>query len=289
MHSQVKIIEVHDNYVDVDTNDPVGHGTTVANLITVTAHEVSLSTFQAIGTIEEDGETIPSGNRGDTIQAIVDAGEAGVDILNLSIGIPHECGGVCSLSREAELVAEVDNVCIVAATGNHDESIGRVGVHCPALNDSVVGVGGYISICTAQIVQDDSSRQWWVENDGIIGPFCGQRGCSPNENCEGNREENPWQGNVSFHNCAPDVLAPVIEVYGNSTKNVHVQSGTSFATPLVSGLVAGILGDLQEKGIKPPAKEVRKAVGLGSTPLDQGGYNKFDMEGTWDWILQNYS
>lgn len=287
IRSHYDIIGVHDDYIDTDSRDTVGHGTTVTDLITNTAPEASFSTFQVIGNAE--GESEPGGHRSNLIQAIQDAAEKGVDVLNLSLGVVHECGGRCAVSREAKLAADHDDVCVIAATGNQDDSVGRTGVHCPALSDSVIGVGGYYPICGNEIVRDESSEQWWLENEEIVGPFCGHRGCCSESSCEENRKDVLWERNISFHNTAPDVLAPVLEVHGNSLEEITVQAGTSFGTPLVVGLIAGILGDLAQSGTVPSIGKIRQAVRYSSTEIDEGGYNKFDAEETREWLTEECS
>lgn len=271
---------IHDDYISSENGDPVGHGTTVLDIIGPLVQNSTFSTFQVISKDEAEEVTRFQGNRGNTAQAIADAADADVDVLNMSAGVAHECRGLCTISREAELAANVDGVCIVAATGNKMENqIERVGVHCPALSDPVIGVGGYLPKCTAEIYRGEESDQWWLENDTIHGPFCGQVGdCCPGGNCEENRQEKIWGGNISFHNAAPDVLAPVLDVSGSSLSDIQIQAGTSFAAPLVSGLIAGILGDLYELGNEPSIEEIQNAVRHTGTPIDDGGYTKLNTE-----------
>lgn len=281
---------IHDGYVSHDDDDPIGHGTDVLNIITSLVPESSFSTFQIMDVKEEagDDEREFGATRGDLADAIADAAEQGTDILNLSVGITHECNGLCAVSREAELAAEVDDVCIVAATGNKEEDqIGRVGVHCPALSDSVIGVGGYLPLCNADIDRSDESEQWWVENDTIHGPFCGQRGCCPSSSCEESRNEVLWPGNISFHNAAPDVLAPVLEVHGSSLTNVHIQAGTSFAAPIISGLLACTLGGLLALDKRPELEEIHNAVRYTGAQDDIDGYAKFNHEAVWNYLSPN--
>ena len=238
------------------------------------AYNAHFSTFQAINK-GEDENAVYGGNRGETVQAIADATEADVDVLNISAGIPHECGGRCILSREAKLAAEIDNVCIVAAIGNQDnETVEKEGVNCPALLDSVIGVGGYVPTCEADIDRGKQSSQWWLENGNIIGPFCGQTGdCCSDEICETNRKEEPWKANVSFHNAAPDVLAPVIDINGSSLSEMTFQVGTSFAAPIISALLARMLGELDEI---PSVDKIQKSIRLTGKQLDESDLIKMD-------------
>jgi subtilisin family serine protease len=283
IRSQMEVIKVHNDYLDCDDSDPRGHGTSVIGSIADIMGNVSLSTFQAIG---PSGDGHPS----DVTQAVIDAGSAGVDILNLSLGIPHECRGLCSLSREAEIVANVDDVCIIAATGNNDDSPGREGVNCPALSDATVGVAGCVTLCDHEIVYTDDSGQWWLEDDGEpLGPFCGGVDCCEGSPCSQYQNEVLWPGNVSFHNAAPNVVAPVTELRGTTLDDIQARAGTSFAAPLVTALLGGILGDLKLRGVRPSSDTIRNGVKYGSTELNGDSYNKFDMKETWDWFCDEHS
>jgi hypothetical protein len=270
------------DYVDHDQTDPIGHGRNVFDIIATQNPNATFSTFQIIDEHETEDGTKWAGSRSDTIQAIVDAAEAGVDVLNISAGTYHDCYGFCSLCREAELAVRGDDMTIVAATGNSDNSNTRIGVHCPATNDAVIGVGGYLSHCTEPLIRGEDSGQWWLDGDEINGPFCGQNGCCSTEACLDNRREVPWPGNVSYHNAAPNVLAPVIYILGADTDSIQPQIGTSFAAPLVSGCLVGIICELQEHGITPEAEEISTSVRMSATEIDEGDCPKFDAEGTWE-------
>lgn len=272
----------HNDYLDHDENDPIGHGSDVLSTISMLAYNSHFSTFQAINK-EEVENAVYGGNRGAVVDAIADAVDAEVDIVNISAGIPHECGGHCLLGREAKLAAEIDNLCIVAATGNQDnKTVERQGVNCPALIDSVIGVGGYVPVCSADIDRSKQSNQWWLENGDIIGPFCGQNGdCCTDESCETNRKEIPWKANVSFHNTAPDVLAPVIDINGTSLSEMTFQTGTSFAAPIISALLARIMGELDEI---PSVEDIQKAIRLTGNQLDESDLIKMDETATRDYL-----
>jgi hypothetical protein len=284
MKEQLDICNVRDDYIDQDQADPANHGIAVFDIISSCAPKSSFSTYQVIDAQETEDGLKHGGNRGDVIQAINDAAGDGVDLLNLSIGIAHECNGLCSLSRETELAVNVDEVCAISATGNYEEGLDRPGVNCPALLDDVIGVGGYMPRCSADLARTADSGQWWLENGSLIGPFCGQEGCCPGNSCEDHRKEVLWDGNVSFHNAAPDVLAPVLDISGSSLSNIHFQAGTSFAAPMVTGFLAGILGDLLIQGIEPSVEEIRNAVRFTSEGIDVGDYHKFSAMGTRNYL-----
>lgn len=267
---------VYDDYVPGDEPDPLGHGTRVFDIITSIAPQATFSNFQVLGQFEEDGEVVDGGERSALISGIWDAADAGVDVLNLSLGEKHTCHGLCAVNREAELAVETEHMTIVAATGNKDGSDNRHGVSCPAMDDAVIGVGGYIPRCGQPIQRSDSSSQWWLEGDEIVGPLCGQLGCCNDGDCNEYRNETEWEGNVFFHNAAPDILAPCIDIYGSNTESLSFQIGTSFAAPLVSGLLGRILSDLQIDGVEPTPDEVRNAIIATGNEIDIGDYRKFN-------------
>jgi len=277
---------IYTGYVSHDERDPIGHGTAVFDILASLCSDATYSIFQVIE-VEQNGDNLAvGGNRAETAQAVADAAESGVDMLNMSVGIPHDCDGLCVLSREVELAKEVDDVCIVVAAGNQEkEPIERIGVHCPALSESTISVAGYLPNCTADIDTSDESQQWWVENETIHGPFCGQQGgCTGDRGCENNRNEVLWEGNVSFHNEAPDVVAPVLEVSGTALDEVRIQAGTSFAAPLVTASLASIVADLAAAEVEPSADEIQAAVQYKSQEIDDGGYHKLDAGGVWDFL-----
>lgn len=147
--------------------------------------------------------------------------------------------------------------------------------------EEAVGIGGFVSRCTADLIDTDDSGQYWIRNDQVRGPFCGQRGCSPERSCADYRYEKPWAGNVTFRNTTPEALAPVHHPAGTEEAPV-LQSGTSFGTPIVCGFLASIAGDLLEGGISPGPAEIHTAVKRGVADIDEGEIGKFQAGKTWD-------
>lgn len=266
------IKEVHDAYTSSDLPDTANHGTPVLWNLVKFAPRASYSTFQIIDRWEENGEIQTGANRGNTIDAIIDAVDSGVDLLNLSIGIDHDCGGNCNLSRELNEVIDKQGVCAIAAAGNRENLDERPGVHCPAIADSVISVGGYIPRCTYDLVEDDDSNQWWLQSDGVIGPFCGQNGCCNGVSCDDYQYDSLWSGNVSFHNAAPDILAPPISIRGTSLDDIELQMGTSFSVPLVTGILSAIVSDLRDEGITTSIDKLQFATKNAATPIDDDYY-----------------
>ena len=146
--------------------------------------------------------------------------------------------------------------------------------------NEVIGIGGFVSRCRNDLVDTDEPGQYWVRTpNDLVGPFCGQRGCGRGDTCRTYRYEKPWQGNVSFHNAVPDVLAPVHHAGGSETAPI-LQSGTSFGVPVVAGVLATLRSDLAEHGSEPSPAELRHAIALGATDIDEGAVPKFDARQT---------
>lgn len=224
--------------------------------------------------------------RGNLVAAIADASNGDQELVNLSLGIHHsdhnhgDCGGKCRIAEETRLAID-SGTTVIAAAGNRKQE-DALATHCPALLEDVVGIGGFVSRCTAKLVKTDESGQYWVyQPDGLHGPFCGQHGCSQTSRCTANRYEQPWQGNVLFHNAAPEVLAPIHHPAGTKEDPI-LQSGTSFGTGVVTGILAALLGDLSTTDVQPTPAELHRAVRNGSASIDRGQIGKFDAEGTWD-------
>lgn len=266
-------IGVQRNYVEDDTPDTTNHGGDVFEVLGYFAPDAVFDLYRVVAA---DGTT----KRGTLVDAIADASRHGVDILNLSVGVHHQeepdgdCGGHCRVADETRLAIEAGTT-VVSATGNREQD-DSLAVHCPALLDGAVGVGGFVARCRHDLLETRESGQYWVRNDDLRGPFCGQRDCSPTDRCSEYRYEYPWRGNVSFHNAAPDVLAPVHHPAGSDTEPV-LQSGTSFGTPVVSGSLAAIIGDLDDD---PDPRDLVRAVRLGANAIDEGDLGKFDGERT---------
>jgi len=69
-------------------------------------------------------------------------------------------------------------------------------------------------------------------------------------------------------------VAPGYQVMAaNNEGGYSLRTGTSFAAPHISGLIALVLGSLQDSDIAGNrAEQVRQTLELASSPLDMGGY-----------------
>ncbi|WP_425607744.1 S8/S53 family peptidase [Natrinema salsiterrestre] len=270
-------INRRENYIATELGDTTGHGSDVLEILGYFAQNAEFNLYRVIA---RNGKA----KRSNIADAVADASQHGIDLLNLSVGVfhardeDHDCGGNCTIASETKLAIEAGTT-VVVANGNRGSDDTKAS-HFPALIDESIGVGGFVSRCTAPLLDHRDSGQYWIRSSELDGPYCGQRGCESSRSCSEHRFEQPWRGNVSFHNAAPDVLAPVHTPVRTDTGPL-LQKGTSFGTPVVVGLLACILGDLLELGARPSPSAIRNAVRTGATEIDEGPIPKFDAQETW--------
>ena len=124
-----RLVEGHNYIADAadpdDTTDEYGHGTRVAGLIAAAAPEAEIVPLKIT-----NGGSINISQLCAAIYGGID--DYGCDVLNLSLGVPHERE---SLRRAVEYAAR-KGVVVVAATGND----GTGEIYYPAAYDSVIGV-----------------------------------------------------------------------------------------------------------------------------------------------------
>lgn len=141
---------------------------------------------------------------GNVIIALDDAIDQGADIINMSIQFNRQCRGDCDLCRYVNSVVDY-GIPVFAAAGNFGQSRGRYStIACPGAAERAVTIGA-------------------------IGP-------------NGKISDTSSQGQPGFQK--PNLLAPgsirVMMQYKTGNK-IEPNSGTSFSTPLVTGVVASLL------------------------------------------------
>lgn len=195
------------------------------------ARVISYRTLTTSGGSEEgDDEPMPLGP---TIEAVIDAVERGVDVINLSLVVDGRTPGVEELGAAIELALS-RGIIVVAASGNTDQIQGSLAY--PASFEGVISVGA-------------SNRA-----DGA--------------------------SDVSQYGATVDVGAPGDKLIalspsrGDASRGVQSQvysqpiSGTSFAAPIVSGVVALMIERQAADGLAPltPAEVKQRLVETADPP-----------------------
>lgn len=145
----VNIIDGHKKFVgdfleiDDSPNDEVGHGTHVSGILGAQGRKMSTGVvpdctivpIKVLGSYKKEGGTIGAGTVGDINAGIKYAVDQGVDVINMSLGIKHEGGG---LPHERVIdYAKENGVTVVAASGND----GTRELYFPGANPYVLAVG----------------------------------------------------------------------------------------------------------------------------------------------------
>ncbi|MCX6345994.1 MAG: S8 family serine peptidase [Armatimonadetes bacterium] len=224
-----KIIPGYNAILDddpADTYDDVGHGTEVAGVAAaMTDNEIGMAGVCWGGKLmpvkiikitgeDEWGLPIASGNDADGAAGIIWAADHGAKIINMSFGgYLADVGGSESIIQDAVNYAWSQGCVLVGGSGNDD--MGGVGApFYPACYDSVIAVGA-----------SDEDRTRCDANDWGGGLFGG-----------GASNFGPWLDVVAPGN---NMLSTVNmdPGYGCGYYDAGL-AGTSFATPVVSGVAA---------------------------------------------------
>lgn len=205
--------------IDDIPDDKVGHGTHVAGIIGSYGYKMSIGVapectiipIKVLGALNSNGTVVGAGLIDDINSGIKYAVDNGADIINMSLGIKHNGGGI---PHEDVIKYALDNnVTVVAASGND----GKKDKYFPGALEGVIAVGA-------------------SDNIGYIAPF------------------STYGGHVS-------VTAPGVNIYSSFLNNGYaLSSGTSQASPFVSGTVALLKSFAHTKGKKIGNELIRKIL-----------------------------
>ena len=195
---------------DNDTDDPgVGHGSHVAGILVAAGHRMHIGVaprcrllpVRVLGAYRRDGDLIGAGQVDDINQGIAWAAEQGASVINMSLGVRHDKGG---LPHEAVVAyARRKGAVVVAASGND----GTDRLYYPGALPGVLAVGA-------------------TDDAGQVTAF------------------STWGEQV-------DLVAPGTDVYSAFLDDGYAYaSGTSQATPFVSGAAALMRSVARERGIR---------------------------------------
>lgn len=240
------------DYVNNDDTpaDDRGHGTHVAGIAAATSNNGSGIAGVAGGAkimplkvLNEEG----LGESSDVIEAIYDAVENGADLINLSLGIDS----YSKLLEDAVNYAYDHGVLVVAASGNES-------------NHWVGNVKGNLNY-------PDDSKHSEAYTNPVAYPAA-----LPAALAVGALDYYPETGFIvaDFSNIGPelDVVAPGVDIYSTYTNDAYAfDSGTSMATPFVTGLAARILAaDPSLLALNDGSRSSRLTNILTETALDLG-------------------
>lgn len=212
---------------DSDPYDDYGHGTHVAGIIGANGTIMGVAPgveFLAVKACDSVGDCALS----DIIESIEWATNNGADIISMSLGgsysdVIQGNTGKDSTSLAAEAAVASGKIVVVAG-GNHGPGISTLAV--PGASENMITVGN---------IDDQGTIE---QTDDVIATSSGR-------------------GPSAFGRLDPDVVAPGQLIYSTYPDNDYqTMSGTSMATPHVSGVIALMLE--QNSSLTP--SEVRKII-----------------------------
>lgn len=284
-----------ENYVQSVKPDthPSDHGAVVTDIASSFAPGGTLKPYRVVrdlSKIRKKQKLIPNGK---ILNALQDAASDNTDLVNLSIGVLHDnepgrtCGGYCPFALDIKNIVTSNELPLVVAAGNAGQDDPK-DIHCPAMLNQTIAVGGMISVCRKDPIDTKSAGHCWTRPNpadpyNIRGPLCGQRGCGNGASCDDHCFEYQWSGNVSFRHTTPDILAPVhYPVEMTNQPGANFRGGTSYAAPIVTALLGEIISELNQQGTTVSPTRLRQAIQNSGSPIPDGSVRKFDHRGTRD-------
>jgi cyanobactin maturation PatA/PatG family protease len=261
--SKAKITKLESLVSDIAENGPSAHhGTHVASLIfgqrDSPIRGVSPGCRGLVIPVFADGpnDSVAPCSQIDLAHAITKAVEQGAHVINISGGELEPSGEPHPLLARAVRLCAESNVLIVAAAGND----GCPCLHVPASVSSTLAVG---AMDAQGLPLDFSNWGQMYQNNGVLALGDKLLGAVP---CE-----------VATKTCGVDT-----------------KSGTSFATPIVTGIAALLLSIQRQRGGKPDPHAVREAILQSARPclpsegLDCSRYlrGRLNIEGAYNLVTK---
>jgi len=276
---------------DSSTSDKFGHGTHVAGLIGGTGASSGAANGYAatyagmapnvnlinLRVLDQNGLGTDSQVIAAIQQAISLKNNYNIRVINMSLGRPVFESYTLDPVDQAVEAAWKAGIVVVAAAGNTGRFLptngfGTIGV--PANDPAVITVGATMTEQTATRVDDK------IASYSSKGPTAIDHIVKPDLVAPGNR-----QASLRVAGSTLDTLFPQYEVWpSNGTSRYYVLSGTSMATPIVSGAVALMLQ--QTPSLTPDQVKARlmktawKGFGQYSSSSDSSGNfysNEYDL------------
>lgn len=279
-----------ERFIDSEEPRTTPHGLLVFSILRFFSPEADFSFYQAVR--EDEMMSIDAFSL-----AVRAAINEEIDVLNVSAGIYLEgCSGHCQFCTAVQRAVD-SGITVVAAAGNQRPGESPERVNCPATREQAIAVSGMEVDCPAEVDREGaiisdgskSSGPYWVrKQDGVDynpnaveGPFCGQRNCVHGTDCLRRNNEVPWDANVRPKPDKPDVAAPVQYPETRDDGAPVLLAGTSFAAPVVSGVLASMYSELRSQGnSQPTPMETRNAIVEGGATMEGTSLRKLNATRT---------
>lgn len=275
-------------HATIDDDLTTGHGLYVSNQLSKFASDSARSYYQAVN---KNGD-LPTKAFEDAIDRAI---EDGVDILNISAGGPA-LGMPADIHPTARPVKDAldEHITVVAGAGNFTSEYEiQPPVHAPAAVEGVIAVGGFVTTCPNSCKESSQApdsgpyrapQETGSERGEPTGTYCGQKECTSGR-CIRQKSDQEWEANPRETTNSPsvpegdrecDVLAPAHHP-GELEDGTELRSGTSYAAPVVSGILAAIYSDIElEYGRFPRPEEAKQAITNTLVAMDEGPHKKLN-------------
>ena len=285
-----------ENYIASEEALTTPHG---ANILDTIQWYASEAIYDLHRIVVDGGDMKPS----NCLKAMANIRDSSVDIVNISAGKMHDdCQQQCRLCDAAKAVAESGTV-VVAAAGNDVRNDGNT-MYCPALSDQTISVGSFESVCTREISLANGQKiyrpsltihppgAYWIrdtkhasEGEPVDQPFCSCRNCMPGCTCAEYRKEQLSPQTIKFDHGEPDVFAPDHLIVERDNGEAGIERGSSYATAIVSGALAGVLSTLSEQRVLPRPEEVNRAISSINQTVGDTPHRRFDSKAVYYELL----
>lgn len=242
----------------LNINDEMGHGTSVAGVLTQIAPHTTIVPYKVLGA--EDGESIW------VLEAIIDATNDGNDILNLSLGTyksrnNNEEKLLIEAYEEAIKYAKNHGALVVTAAGNSSEDLDEANK-----NDKMYLPGNLKNVITVSSTTNNNTLASY-SNYGRNIDFS-----APGGDLDADLDVNGLVLTTFPMNKPNNIIDQAMGVPPGYTLSI----GTSLSAPQVSATAALIISEYKKRNTKKPKiNKVIKYLKEGSSDLGDNGYDVY--------------
>lgn len=265
------------------------HGEWVLDVLRYYASDSSFCLLQAADGQGDEEDDVHVGHMA-FARAVEAAIENDVDVLNVSAGRPRSncTHDGCIYCSEAQRAID-DGISVVGSAGNTPDAP----VHCPSNLTDATSVAGVEFECTYSMprvpgnpTHNPPAAYWtkqWSQYDeypdgATDSAYCTTRNCWVEDgDCDRYRVVTEWEQNPVPSGGKPDILAPVH--YAEETEEGYpfVWAASSFATPVLTGCLAGVLSEV---GTRPTPFGIQESVRNAARSSDDTPVGVFDAAET---------